>query len=126
MWRAGEVRVALYGDSGSTDVDTSAVRRLRKKALSLQINVSRATAVMALGLCENSEDRAEDLIAALPDTKRFVRFLAKPALASDVDVNNIGAAETRSVLQRIKTAELKEATEQLKGEWDKVGGGASK
>jgi hypothetical protein len=29
---AGQVRVALYGDSGDSNVDTSAVRRLRKKA----------------------------------------------------------------------------------------------
>jgi hypothetical protein len=46
----------------------------------LQFNVSRASAIMALRLCEDSEERADDLITALPSTKRFVQFLTKPAL----------------------------------------------
>ena len=47
----------------------------------MQFNVSRASAIMALRLCEDSEERADDLVTSLPDTKRFVQFLAKPALA---------------------------------------------
>jgi hypothetical protein len=55
--------------------------RTSAKALNLQLNVSRASAIMALRLCEDSEERADDLVTSLPDTKRFVQFLAKPALA---------------------------------------------
>ena len=51
---------------------------------------------MALRLCEDSEERADDLITLLPDTKRFVQFLAKPALVHilkstlNVNLNVIG------------------------------------
>ena len=117
MWRAGELRVALYGDSANSNVDTTAVRRLRKKALLLQLNVSRATAIMALGLCEDSEERAEDLITALPDTKRFIQFLANPALATDIDVQNLGSAQVRKVEECITSKELDAAKEQLEGLW---------
>jgi hypothetical protein len=70
--------------------------RISAKALNLQFNVSRASAIMALRLCEDSEERADDLITALPSTKRFVQFLAKPALVHilkstlNVNLNVIG------------------------------------
>jgi len=117
--RVGVMRVELYG-AGTTNVNTSAVRRLRKTALDLQLNISRAIAIMALSLCEESEERAQQLVSKLPDAKRFLAFLAKPALAAEVDCTSLSAFQVRNIQARLRTPELKTAVEALQNEWGKV------
>lgn len=121
--RFSVVRVALYGESvdGMADVDTSAVRRLRKQALDMQVDMSRAMAVLALGMVEGSEDRAIDLVSRLPNATRLLQFLANPVLAADVGVDfGLDANQIRSIQTRLKETEFQSAIEALQKEWTEV------
>ena len=112
--RLNQIRQVLFADTDFARVNVNAARRLRKDALDMQIKVSRSLAGLALSLCEDSEERARELMCKLPRAKRVLEVLNFPAtaqgFASDLDLSN---SQVRSIQARLRTPELKAAVEEL-------------
>jgi hypothetical protein len=84
----------------------------------MQLHVSRASVCTALSLCEESEERATDLITMLPVAKRFMELLSTPALALDITADtNVSGSTLNSIQARINISELSSATSALESEW---------
>ena len=116
--RLTQVRAILFTDSDLASIDAAAVRRLRKEALDLQITTSRPLAVMSLNLCENSEERALDVICKLPLAKRVLKVFRNPACAAEfVGELDLSATQVRSIQTRLRDAETKTAADELQAAW---------
>ena len=116
--RLTQVRAMLFTDSDLASIDAAAVRRLRNEALDLQIATSRPLAVMSLNLCEDSEERALDVICKLPLAKRVIKVLRNPACVAEfVGELDLSATQVRCIQTRLRDAETKTAADELQAAW---------